>query len=98
MVKLKFLIICSLFLLAIVIVIIANGAEVELTRTLPITDTINEDARKAGEEMWTEFQQAGCLRAVLFGIVKSEKPHELELTLLCVEWNKNSPYAKPARE
>lgn len=65
---------------------VAFGMTAELRRTVPITDTVNEEVQTHREAMATELKRVGCEDMSLMGFNSPDKRSELVLVMTCKKW------------
>lgn len=91
--KMKFLIICSPLLLAILALAVANGAKMELVREVNITSDLNTDIRKSILEMAEEMAKNGCLLSRWTAVANFNEPKsKLLIVMECVQWQEGSKH------
>lgn len=96
----KFLIVCPLLFLAILGSAVANGAKVELVRTIPYSpENLKEDIQKNVLEMTDELGSYGCLVTRWVPLVDFGESERLVLVIVmdCVRWQKGNSNA-PTRK
>lgn len=76
---------------------VAFGMTAELRRTVPITDTVNEDVQAHREAMSAELKRVGCEDMSLIGFNSPDKRSELVLVMACKKWGRGTSYT-PAKK
>ena len=76
---------------------VAFGMTAELRRTVPITDTVNQDVQTHRAAMSAELQRVGCEEMSLTGFNSPDKRSELVLVMTCKKWGPGASYT-PAKK
>ena len=79
-------------LAALAVSAVAFGTTAELRRTVPVTDTVNEDVQNQRLAMSAELKRFGCEEVSLTGFISPSKPSELVLLMTCMKWGTAQTY------